>query len=158
MRMNSCLVLLCASVLLISCKSKDEEAKPEPATAADPAETTDDKGEAEAVKPEAEPVAAAIDAAPEAGDESAELSPEEEKAHEAAETAIKDEKYAEGLKLCMAALEKKQSQRALTACAIAACNLKLSDEAKGFISAVVSEPKKAGLTQICKRLAVAGFE
>jgi pSer/pThr/pTyr-binding forkhead associated (FHA) protein len=77
---------------------------------------------------------------------------------EQAEKAVRSTQFGKGDKLCRQVLEREPgNQRALTACAIAACNLRRSKTAKKYISRVKSSQRRQGLNQICTRLGVSGF-
>jgi thioredoxin-like negative regulator of GroEL len=76
-----------------------------------------------------------------------------------ASDAIHDGQYGKGEALCRQALEREPTnQAAVTACAIAACNLKNSAAAKKYIRRVKSSQRRQGLKQICLRLGVTGFK
>lgn len=77
---------------------------------------------------------------------------------EQAEKAVRSTQFGKGDKLCRQALEREPgNQRALTACAIAACNLSRTSTAKKFIGRVKSSQRRQGLKQICHRLGLRGF-
>lgn len=77
---------------------------------------------------------------------------------EQAAEAVHNTQYAKGSRLCRQVLEREPgNQRALTTCAIAACNLKQGKAAKNFVRRVKSSQRRQGLKQICLRLGVPGF-
>lgn len=77
---------------------------------------------------------------------------------EQAEKAVRSTQFGKGDKLCRQVLEREPgNQRALTACAIAACNLRRTKTAKKYIGRVKSSQRRQGLNQICTRLGLSGF-
>ncbi len=77
---------------------------------------------------------------------------------EQAEKALMGTQYGKGSKLCAQVLDREpENQRALTACVIAACNLRQSSKAKKYIRRIKSSQRRQGLKQICTRIGNAGF-
>jgi pSer/pThr/pTyr-binding forkhead associated (FHA) protein len=78
---------------------------------------------------------------------------------EQAELAVRSTQFGKGERLCRQVLDREPgNQRAITACAIAACNLRKASTAKKFIRRIKSSQRRQGLKQICTRLGNAGFE
>jgi hypothetical protein len=73
-----------------------------------------------------------------------------------AEAAARNGQYGRGLKLCEDALRQDKSNvRAMTTCAISACNLKLAAKAKNYINRLQGQGSRhAAMRQICLRLQV----
>jgi outer membrane biosynthesis protein TonB len=73
-----------------------------------------------------------------------------------AETAARNGQYGKGLKLCEDALRQDKSNvRAMTTCAVSACNLKLAAKAKNYINRLQGQTsRQAAVRQICLRLQV----
>jgi pSer/pThr/pTyr-binding forkhead associated (FHA) protein len=87
------------------------------------------------------------------------LGPPIEELVEQAEDAVKNTQYGKGSRLCRQALERDpNNQKAITACAIAACNLKNGSAAKKYVRRIKSSQRRQGLKQICLRLGVTGFD
>jgi thioredoxin-like negative regulator of GroEL len=77
---------------------------------------------------------------------------------EQAEMAVRETQFGKGGKLCRQVLDREPgNQRAATACAIAACNLKKKSTAKKYIRRIKSSQRRQGLKQICTRLGNRGF-
>ena len=77
-------------------------------------------------------------------------------ASSASEAAARNGQYGKALRLCEDALRvDKSNVRATTACAIAACNLKLAAKAKTYINRLAGQgARHAAMRQICLRLQV----
>lgn len=73
-----------------------------------------------------------------------------------AESAARNGQYGKGLKLCEDALRQDKSNvRAMTTCAVSACNLKLAAKAKNYINRLQGQTsRQAAVRQICLRLQV----
>jgi pSer/pThr/pTyr-binding forkhead associated (FHA) protein len=73
-----------------------------------------------------------------------------------AEAAARNGQYGRGLKLCEDALRQDKSNvRAMTTCAVSACNLKLAAKAKNYINRLQGQAsRQAAVRQICLRLQV----